>query len=92
MQIAYFSASLLFCALFSFLETAVTALRLFNLKEIAKSTNGYKFLFSTLEKEPQKVLIAILIANSIANVTSAALITQVMYYPLCSCTFLRLFN
>ncbi len=78
LQIGYFTVSLLFCALFSFLETAVTALRLFNLKEIAKNTKGYRMLFATLEQEPQKVLIAILIANSIANVTSAALITQVM--------------
>lgn len=78
LQIVYFSIALLLCALFSFLETAVTALRLFNLTEIAKSTKGYRFLFATLEQEPQKVLISILIANSIANVTSAALITQVM--------------
>jgi putative hemolysin len=78
MQISYFTVSLLFCALFSFLETAVTALRLFNLKEMAKNTKGYRLLFTTLEQEPQRVLISILIANSIANVTSAALITQVM--------------
>ncbi|MFT6765669.1 MAG: putative hemolysin [Alteromonas naphthalenivorans] len=78
LQISYFTVSLLFCALFSFLETAVTALRLFNLKEIAKGTKGYRLLFTTLEQEPQRVLISILIANSIANVTSAALITQVM--------------
>lgn len=77
LQIVYFSISLLFCALFSFLETAVTALRLFNLKEIAKNTRGYRTLFATLEQEPQRVLISILIANSIANTTSAALITQV---------------
>lgn len=78
LQVGYFTISLFFCALFSFLETAVTALRLFNLAEISKSTRGYRLLFSTLEKEPQRVLISILIANSIANVTSAALITQVM--------------
>lgn len=78
LQIGYFTISLLLCALFSFLETAVTALRLFNLKEIAKNTKGYRMLFATLEQEPQRVLISILIANSIANVTSAALITQVM--------------
>lgn len=77
-QIGTFSVALFFCALFSFLETAVTAMRLFNLKEIANKTRGYKRLFSILEQEPQKVLIAILIANNIANVTTAALITQVM--------------
>ena len=77
-QLIYFATALFFCALFSFLETAVTALRLFNLNEIAKSTRGYTRLLTTLEKEPQRVLIAILIANSIADVTSAALITRVM--------------
>ena len=77
-QLGYFALSLFFCALFSFLETAVTALRLFNLNEIAKSTRGYKYLLTTLEKEPQRVLIAILIANSIADVLSAALITRIM--------------
>lgn len=78
LQIGTFSIALFFCALFSFLETAVTAMRLFNLKEIANKTKGYKRLFTILEQEPQKVLIAILIANNIANVTTAALITQVM--------------
>ncbi len=78
MQLIYFSIALFFCALFSFLETAVTALRLFNLNEIAKSTRGYTNLLTVLEKEPQRVLISILIANSIADVTSAALITRMM--------------
>lgn len=63
---------------FSFLETSITALRLFNLNEISKSTGGYKTLLGALEKEPQRVLISILIANNIANVTAAALITHVM--------------
>ncbi len=78
MQLVYFLIALFFCALFSFLETAVTALRLFNLNEIAKSTRGYTNLLTVLEKEPQRVLISILIANSIADVTSAALITRMM--------------
>ncbi len=77
-QLGYFALSLFFCALFSFLETAVTALRLFNLNEITKSTKGYKHLLTTLEKEPQKVLISILIANNIADVMAAALITRIM--------------
>jgi CBS domain containing-hemolysin-like protein len=74
-----FLISLVLCALFSFLETSITALRLFTLKEIAqKSSPRYKYFFQTLEKEPQRVLGTILIANSLANVTSAALITNVM--------------
>ena len=78
LQFSYFGISLLLCALFSFLETSITALRLFNLNELAKSTGGYKNLFTALEKEPQRVLISILIANNIANVSAAALITHVM--------------
>ena len=77
-QLIYFGVALFFCALFSFLETAVTALRLFNLAEIARTTKGYTNLLTTLEKEPQRVLISILIANSISDVLSAALITRIM--------------
>jgi len=74
-----FLISLILCALFSFLETSITALRLFKLKEIAqKSSPKYKYFFQTLETAPQRVLGTILIANSLANVTSAALITNVM--------------
>ena len=74
-----FLFSLIMCALFSFLETSITALRLFKLKEIAqKSSPRYKYFFQTLETAPQRVLGTILIANSLANVTSAALITNVM--------------
>ncbi len=74
-----FIISLALTALFSFLETSITALRLFKLKEIAqKSSTRYKYFFHTLETAPQRVLGTILIANSLANVTSAALITNVM--------------
>jgi Mg2+/Co2+ transporter CorB len=67
-----FVVSLAFTALFSFLETSITALRLFKLKEIAqKSSLRYKYFFQTLETAPQRVLGTILIANSLANVTSA---------------------
>src|SRR5579859_4392988 len=74
-----FIVSLCCTALFSFLETSITALRLFNLKEIAASSNDrYKLLLQTLEKNPHRILITVLIANSLANTTSAALITQMM--------------
>lgn len=79
MQTILFIISLLLCAVFSFLETSITALRLFKLKELAKKTGGrYKGLLAAVEKEPQRVLITILIANSLANTTSVALITNVM--------------
>ncbi len=72
-----FVVALLCCALFSFLETSVTALRLFKLKQLATTTKRYQSLFQTLEKSPHQVLITILIANSLANVTAAALITDI---------------
>lgn len=77
-EIVLFVLSLLGCALFSFIETSVTALRLFKLKEIATGTTGYKNLLETLEDNPHQVLITILIANSLVNVTAAALITNIM--------------
>lgn len=76
--IILFFISIFACALFSFLETSVTALRLFKLKELAKSIGKYDVFFNALEKDPQRVLVTILIANSLANVTAAALITNIM--------------
>lgn len=75
---------LLFCislsarALFSFLETSIAALRLFKIKELAESTRNYTSLFKTLEKHPHRVLVTILIANSLADVTTASLATHIM--------------
>src|SRR3989338_2946915 len=63
-------------ALFSFLETAVTTLRLFSLNEIANTTSGYKRLLVTLEKEPQRVLTSILIASSITSTAVSTIITS----------------
>ncbi len=78
-QTVAFFVSLALCALFSFIETSITALRLFKLKEIAqKCSVRYKAFFCTLETHPQRVIGTVLIANSLANVTSAALITNVM--------------
>jgi len=65
-------------ALFSFLETSVTALRLFKLKELAKTYDRYENLFNSLESNPHRVLITILICNSLADVTTAALATHIM--------------
>lgn len=77
-QFIGFLISLGVCALFSFLETSITALRLFKLKELAASTSKYQSLFQTLEKNPHRILITILIVSSLANATSAALITHIM--------------
>jgi len=77
-SIAAFVVSIFACAVFSFIETSVTALRLFKLKELEQATKKYKILFKTLEKQPQIVLITILIANCLANVTASALSTHIM--------------
>ena len=74
-----FITALAFRAVFAFLETSITALRLFKLKELAQKTGRrYKALFQALEKTPHRVLITILIASSFADVTSAALATYIM--------------
>src|ERR1700752_5435097 len=65
-------------ATFSFLETSITALRLFKLKELAHATGRYEQLFHTLEKDPHKVLITTLLVSSVADVTTAALATYIM--------------
>lgn len=81
-----FFISLMLCALFSFLETSITALRLFKLKELAqKSGVRYRNFIAMLENEPQRVLISTLIAHNIADVTAIALITTVIEK-----TFLRM--
>lgn len=65
-------------ALFSFLETSISSLRLFKLKKLAEATKKYKHLFSALETNPQRILITILIANSLTDVTTAVLATNIM--------------
>src|SRR5882724_4305687 len=70
--------ALIIRATLSFLETSITALRLFRLKELAHTTTQYLPLLQTLEKTPQRVLITIIVANSFVDVTSAALATFIM--------------
>ena len=65
-------------ALFAFLETAFTALRLFKLKEFELSVAKYKSLFESWEKNPQRILITILIANNFAHVVTSVLISHIM--------------
>ena len=73
-----FFFSLFFAGLFAFLETSFTALRLFRIKELRISVARYKSLFDSWEKNPQRILITILIANNFAHVLSSVLITEVM--------------
>src|SRR3990167_3635529 len=77
-QALAFLVTLSFCAIFSFIETSITALRIFKLKELEKENLRYKFLFNILEKQPNKILFTIVIANSLAHASSTALITSLM--------------
>lgn len=60
------------------METAFTALRLFKLKELKTRVAKYNTLFSSWEKNPQRILITILIANNFAHVIASVLITEIM--------------
>ena len=71
-----FVFSLMACALFSFLETSVTALRLFKLKELERTTPQYKHLFEVFNKHPQHVLISVLITTDLASITCAVVSQQ----------------
>jgi CBS domain containing-hemolysin-like protein len=73
-----FLISLFSAALFAFLETAFTALRLFKLKELEVSVAKYKTLFNAWEKNPQRILVTILIANNFAHVLTSVLISHIM--------------
>lgn len=84
-ELICFVVALAACALFSFLETSVTALRLFKLKELSTTTKRYRYLLESLEKNPHQVLISVIIASSLAEVTASALITIIM-----ECIFAKL--
>lgn len=82
-----FAIALIFCAVFSFLETSITAIRLFKLKELEESTKKYRSLFNALENDPNRILITILVAYSLANVVAAIVSSSIMekvtaYYKL----------
>lgn len=70
-HIVLFVGALIFCALFSFLETSITALRLFKLKELAQQYGKYKELFRYLEQSPTHLLNTMLVANTLASTTAA---------------------
>ena len=73
-----FFISLFVRAVFAFIETSITALRLFKLKELAKVVGKrYEALFQDLEKNPHRVLITTLIVSSFSDVLCAALATNI---------------
>ncbi len=77
-KLVLFFVALSLAALFAFLETAFTALRLFKLKEFAVSKKKYLRLFQVWEKSPRRILITILIANNLAHVLCSVLVTDMM--------------
>ena len=78
LEVILFFISLFFSGLFAFLETAFTALRLFKVKELESVVTRYNYLFRSWEKNPQRILITILIANNFAHVLCSVLIAQIM--------------
>lgn len=77
-EVILFFVTLFFAGLFAFLETAFTALRLFKVKELQVGFSRYKNLFASWEKNPQRILITILIANNFAHVSCSVLIAEIM--------------
>ena len=77
-EVIVFFISLCCAALFSFVETSFTALRLYKLKELERGIVKYKILFQTWETNPQRILITILVANNFASILSSVLVTEIM--------------
>lgn len=78
LDFSVFLFSLTICALFSFLETSITAIRLFKIKELEKLAPKYKAFLLMLEKKPQYVLITILIATNMTCITTAILLQNII--------------
>lgn len=65
-------------ALFAYLETTFTSLRLFEVNQLETRIGHYKKLFATWRANPQRLLITILIASNFADVVCSVLITEIM--------------
>ncbi|MCK4264978.1 HlyC/CorC family transporter [Candidatus Babeliales bacterium] len=76
-KVVLFFISLFAAAIFAFLETAFTSLRLFKIKELARSTSRFRKLFDTWEHNPRHILISILVASNLADVLTSVLITDI---------------
>ncbi len=77
-ELLLFVLFLTLAAIFAFLETAFTALRLFKVRELQVSVAKYKNLFISWENNPQRILISILIANNFAHVVTSVIISHLM--------------
>ncbi len=77
-NVLFLLISLALCALFSFIETSVTALRLFKLKELSQGTSKYRRLFHVFEHNPNRILISVLIAYNLSNVLAAVFSNEII--------------
>lgn len=75
---AFFLGALALCALLAFMETSITAIRLFRVKELERSTSKYKLFLQTLESHPQYVLMTVLIATNMLCITTAVLLQNII--------------
>ncbi len=75
---ALFLFALAFCALLAFMETSITAIRLFKVKELERSNPKYNTFFKTLESNPQYVLMTVLIAVNMMCITTAVLLQNII--------------
>lgn len=73
-----FFVLLVLSGLFSFLETAFTALRLYKLKELERSVMRYHNFFVSWEKNPQRILVTLLVANNFVNILASVIISHIM--------------
>jgi len=73
-----FGCALSCAALFAYLETTFTSLRLFEVNQLETRINAYKRLFAVWRTAPQRILITILIASNFADVVCSVLLTEVM--------------
>jgi len=78
LDFTFFLGSLALCALLSFMETSITAIRLFKVKELQKSIPKYQNFFKTLETDPQYILMTVLIATNMMAITSVILLQNII--------------
>lgn len=74
----FFFIAMCCAALFAYLETTFTSLRLFEVNQLESRIGSYKKLFATWRANPQRLLITILIASNFADVLCSVLITEIM--------------
>ncbi|HSW77118.1 MAG TPA: hemolysin family protein [Candidatus Saccharimonadales bacterium] len=77
-DVAIFLGSLGLCALLAFMETSITAIRLFKIKELERTSQKYKAFLQTLESNPQYVLMSVLIATNMMCIISAILLQNII--------------